>query len=234
MRKSPSLAKLRGELKSLKDPAKARILSGFFKTGPGQYGEGDRFYGITVPRSREISKRYLGLPLRDIERLLHSKIHEERFQALLLLVQRYPADPTAVYNAYLKNLKWINNWDLVDASAEHIVGAWLKDRDRGPLYRLAASKHLWSRRVAMVSTFHFIKLGQSRDTLELAKLLMKDEHDLIHKAVGWMLRELGKRVSGKILRKFLRENAARMPRTALRVAIERFSLQERRRWLAAA
>jgi 3-methyladenine DNA glycosylase AlkD len=228
---SKSLGSLRRELKRLADPAKAKILSGFFKTGPGQYGEGDVFYGIPVPLSREISRRYEDLPLRDIERLLHSRVHEERVQAVLLLVKRYKKDPAAVFKMYLKNLKWINNWDLVDGSAEHIVGAWLKDRDRDLLYRLAKSRHLWTRRVAMLSCFHYIKLGQTKDALALAELLLKDEHDLMHKAVGWMLRELGKRVSEKKLRDFLKKNAARMPRTALRYAIEKFPEGERRRWL---
>ncbi len=231
--KTPSLAAFRAELRKAAHPGKAQSALGFFKTGAGQYGEGDVFIGVTVPEQRRITKRYPGLPLADLERLLRSKIHEERLSALFMLVARYRSDPDAVVKLYLRNLKWVNNWDLVDSSAPQILGAWLLDKDRALLYRLARSKDLWERRVAMVSTQCFINAGESKDALKIAALLLDDGHDLIHKATGWMLREMGKKVSEKELNGFLRTHAAAMPRTALRYAIERLPEKERRRWMAA-
>ena len=227
---------VRSALNALKNPAKGKLLSGFFKTGKGQYAEGDIFLGITVPAQREVAKKFKSLPLPEILKLLRSKIHEERLTALILLGMRFqgrPEEREKIYKAYLKNLKWVNNWDLVDSSAHQIAGAWLEDKNRAPFYKLAKSKQLWERRVAMVGCYHFICAGEHDDAFAIAELLLKDEHDLMHKAVGWMLREVGKRASEGKLRGFLKKNAARMPRTALRYSIERFSDAERKRWLKA-
>jgi 3-methyladenine DNA glycosylase AlkD len=225
---------VRNELQRLKNPAKAKVLAGFFKTGPGQYGEGDLFLGITVPAQRLVAKKFAGLPLPEFQKLVRSTIHEERLTALLILgmkFQREKEQRPKIVAAFLRNLKWVNNWDLVDSSAHQILGAWLLDRDRALLYELAKSKVIWERRLAMVATYHFISKGEDKDAFAIAELLMKDEHDLMHKAAGWMLREAGKRVSEDRLRQFLKKNAARMPRTALRYSIERFSKAERGRWL---
>jgi len=229
------------------DPDRVPILQRFFKTGPGEYAEGDKFLGLTVPQLRALAKRYRGLPLRDTSRLLRSPIHEERLQALLLLVQAYrdgdADEQRRIFELYLRSTKFINNWDLVDCSAEHIVGAWLCGCSGGCLSRrspqnapetgaatltkLARSKSLWERRIAVLATFHFIKRGEFALTLQIARLLLRDEHDLIHKAVGWMLREVGKR-NLPAEEAFLRRHYRQMPRTMLRYAIER--LPERRRW----
>ena len=230
-------AAVRSALKKIANPAKASHSARFFKTGPGQYGEGDIFLGITVPQLRQVVKAHPALPLREIRALLHSKLHEERLAALLILTAQASAKAAtlahrkACFEFYVKNLKWVNNWDLVDSSAEYVVGAWLSDKDRNALYRMAKSKHLWTRRVAIISTFDFIKRGQHLDTFKIAEILLDDEEDLMHKAVGWMLREVGKRVDADRLRGFLKKNAARLPRTALRYSIERFSKAERDRWL---
>jgi 3-methyladenine DNA glycosylase AlkD len=238
MREKPlSTAKdVRAALAKLASPAKAKLLAGFFKTGPGQYGEGDRFLGITVPQQRALVKRFPGLPLKEAVALLQGGVHEERLTALIFMVQRFDkakaeAERAAVVKAYLANLKWVNNWDLVDLSAHEILGTWLRDKDRAILYKLAKSKVLWERRVAIVAAYHFIYHGESKVTLELAEALLGDEQDLMHKAVGWMLREVGKRVSVEDLRGFLRKHAADMPRTALRYAIERMNEAERKKWM---
>ena len=219
-------------LHALADPRRSEILRGVFKTGPGQYGEGDQFIGITVPRLRALSRECGTLPLPTLLELLRSPIHEARLFALIGLVRAFAAadesEKRRIYAAYLANTQFMNNWDLVDSSAEYIVGAWLADRDRKPLYRLARSKSLWERRIAIVATFHFIKRGEWLDTLSLAERLLGDEHDLMHKATGWMLREVGKRASLQALEKFLRQNAPRMPRTMLRYAIERLPESRRR------
>ncbi len=226
------LSKLRADIKRHANPAKAKLLQGFFKTGKGDYAEGDRFLGVTVPVLRSIAKRYPALPLADITKLLKSPIHEERFIALVLLVDRYKKGDektrTHIFNLYLKHTRYINNWDLVDTSAPHIVGPFCTP---ALLNRLARSPLLWDRRIAMLSTAHHIMRGKSRETLRLAKRFLRDEHDLIHKATGWMLREVGKRCSEKILRDFLDEHAHEMPRTMLRYAIEKFSKQEQKRYL---
>jgi 3-methyladenine DNA glycosylase AlkD len=210
------------------------VLSGFFKSGPGQYGEGDRFLGITVPAQRKVAREFAELPLEGIAELLASGVHEERLTGLIILTRRYEtgdeACKKACFDFYLANLAGVNNWDLVDSSAHQIVGSHLLERERKLLYRLAKSKNLWERRVAMIATYAFILEGESAETFAIAELLLDDDHDLIHKAVGWMLREVGKRVSPDELRRFLKKNAARMPRTALRYAIERFSPEERARW----
>jgi len=232
--KSPSLSALESDLAALADPVKAKILARFFKTGQGEYGEGDRFLGITVPLQRGVAKKYRALPLAEIEKLLASAVHEHRFTALEILVMQYEAgDEKAqekIFKFYLKQTGKINNWDLVDTSARYIVGRHLFNRDRALLYKLANSKSLWERRIAIVSTHYFISQGDVTDTFRLAEVLMGDRHDLIHKAVGWMLREAGKKSPVALLR-FLDEYAPAMPRTMLRYAIERLEPAERRLYL---
>lgn len=230
------LAKIQKDIRSHKDESRRKSLQRFFKTGPGEYAEGDIFIGLTVPQSRTLAKKYAEIPLQSIEGLLKSKIHEERLIALLILTKRFAdadeKEQTRIYKLYLKSTKYINNWDLVDTSAEYIVGPYILNRDRKVLDKLAQSKLIWDRRIAMLSTFHFIKQKESKETLRLAKILLQDEQDLIHKAVGWMLREVGKRVSEKDLLKFLDEHAVKMPRTMLRYSIERLSLKDRKRYMA--
>jgi len=214
------------------DPEKAAVLLRFFKTGKGEYAEGDRFLGLTVPATRGIARKYTGLPLGAIKALLRSPWHERRLCALLLLEERFAKENgpgrARIYELYLAHTRYINNWDLVDLSAPGIVGEWLKTRSRRPLYRLARSRDLWERRIAMIACFAFIYDGEAADALAIARLLLGDKHDLIHKAVGWMLREVGKRCSEKELSGFLRENYARLPRTTLRYAIERFPAGRRK------
>ena len=210
----------------------------FFKCGEGEYGEGDVFIGCTVPEQRQVAKQFKALSLIEADKLLTSKIHEERLTSLLILVNQFEnaTDENTrarIFRLYMKRIRFINNWDLVDSSAEYIVGGWLADKDRSLLDKLARSKHLWSRRIAMLATFHYIKQGEEADALRIATALLNDEHDLIHKAVGWMLREIGKRVSEKPLRAFLKQHAATMPRTMLRYAIERLPPAERANWLRA-
>ena len=219
------LKNLRKDLDLYASPKKAEGLKRFFKTGKGQYGEGDIFLGIQVPDSRKIARKYGGIPLEDVLRLLSSKIHEERLIALLIMVEKYRrADETGketLYKKYLENTQYINNWDLVDLSADKIVGSYLSDKPKDVLYSLAVSENLWERRIAVLSTFDFIKKGVCEDILNIAKILLNDPHDLIHKAVGWMLREAGKRCSQEVLEGFLLVNYKLMPRTMLRYAIER-------------
>ncbi|MFI5293873.1 MAG: DNA alkylation repair protein [Thermodesulfovibrionales bacterium] len=191
------LTQLKKDMEPLADPEKAKILARFFKTGKGQYGEGDVFLGIVVPKQRTVAKKYSGLPLRDIGRLLTSKIHEHRLVALIILANAYKNADTEgrerIVDFYLKQARNINNWDLVDLSAPNILGEYLLDKDRTVLYRLAGSKNLWERRIAIMSTFAFIRKNDFKDTLRICELLLNDSHDLIHKAAGWMLREVGKR-----------------------------------------
>jgi len=221
-------------LRGLANPQIAQHSQRFFKTGPGQYGEGDRFLGIRVPQLREQAKKIKDAPLAEVRYLLKSPYHEDRLCALLMLVQKFSqgnaADQKAVYELYLKNTRYINNWDLVDLSAYLIVGAYLADKDRRPLYTLARSKSLWERRIAIIATFHFIKNNQFTDTLDIAGLLLTDQEDLMHKAVGWMLREVGKRELG-VEKGFLKGHYLRMPRTMLRYAIEKFPENERLKYL---
>ncbi len=223
------------ELKMLANSEKAAGLSRFFKTGPGEYGEGDIFLGITVPAQREVAKLYRNLPLAEIQKLLKSKTHEHRFTALEILVMQYDAATSAaqkaLYNFYIRNTRYINNWDLVDTSVEYIVGPHLRDKPKTLLYKWAKSKNLWERRMAIVATFDFIRHEQFSDTLAISKLLLTDTHDLIHKASGWMLREVGKR-DKQVLTRFLNETATTMPRTMLRYAIERLTPKERAYYLA--
>jgi 3-methyladenine DNA glycosylase AlkD len=226
---------IRAEIRRLADLEKAKLLQRFFKTAPGQYGEGDVFAGITVPAIRKLVRKYRNIPLDGAVELLRSPIHEERLLALLIMVEQYRKGDDSVreriYRLYLKNTRHINNWDLVDLSAGHIVGAHLDGTDHTPLYRLARSKSLWERRIAILATFHDIMRGTPDHTLALADILLADRHDLIHKAVGWMLREVGKRCDAEILREFLRTRYRSMPRTMLRYAIERFAPNERKAYL---
>ncbi len=216
-------------------PGKAAILSRFFKTGPDQYGAGDKFLGIVVPDQRQVARMFYQVAtLKEIESLLRSPWHEERLTALLILVAQFKRAPESarerIYKLYLKNTKYINNWDLVDLTAPNIVGEWLMQRDRKILYRLAKSKLLWNRRIAILATFTFIRAGQFTDTIKIAEILMTDKHDLIHKAVGWMLREMGKR-DVVPLEVFLDKHVSHMPRTMLRYAIEKLPEHQRKYYL---
>lgn len=225
---------IRKALRKYASPKKAKILQGFFKTGPGEYAQGDLFIGVQVPATRAVAKKFQDLKRSQVACLLKSKIHEERFVALLILTMQYAqGDPRAresIYKFYLKNTRYINNWDLVDVSAEKIVGPFLVGKDKTPLFRLARSGSLWERRIAILSTFHFIKNHHFRETLQIAATLMNDKEDLIHKAVGWMLREVGKR-DQTCEEKFLKKYYKKMPRTMLRYAIERFPLLRRKAYL---
>lgn len=209
-------------------------MQGFFKTGPGQYGEGDRFLGSRVPDLRKVAREFASLSMTEIQSLLASPWHEERLLALVILVRQYAKgeerERNAIYALYLRSTGRINNWDLVDVSAPQIVGLHLLTRDRRPLYRLVKSRSVWERRIAIIATQQFIRGGEFEDTLALAEALLDDEHDLIHKAAGWMLREVGKR-DRRALEAFLDRHAATMPRTMLRYAIERLPPARRRRYL---
>lgn len=242
-----SLNRLRAELKAAADPERAKASAWFFKTGPGQYGEGDVFYGITVPTQRKIAKKYMNIVLADVEKLLQSKVHEERLTACIILVDQYKkADPKtkqAIYEFYLDHTSYINNWDIVDSSAPYIVGEYLwrnyaqdttkSQKALGVLTSLANSKSIWERRIAMLATFYFIDRGDIAEAFAVADMLLMDEHDLIQKAVGWMLREIGKRVSQEQEERFLMQHGRykQMPRTMLRYAIERFPEDKRQAYL---
>ena len=221
-------------LKGFADPAIAAHSQRFFKTGKGEYGEGDRFLGIRVPVLRKQARRFRHLALEEVTVLLRSRWHEERLCALFILVARFSQgaleDKAAIYKLYLAHTAYINNWDLVDSSAPHIVGAYLADKNRQPLFALAQSPSLWERRIAMLATLYLIRKNEFDDALEIAKILQNDAEDLIHKAVGWMLREVGKR-DGAVERAFLAEHYQQMPRTMLRYAIEKFPANERRKYL---
>ncbi len=224
------LNKIQGQLVTLSNPEDALFLQRYFKTGPGEYGEGDIFRGIRVPVLRRLSKENQDIPLELVERLLRSDYHEERFLALLILVHRYArgdkAVRTDIYDSYLGHTRFINSWDLVDLSSEQIVGAYLAEKSKAPLYQLARSSSLWERRIAILATFHYIKRGIFDETLAIAGMLLSDSEDLIHKAVGWMLREVGKRdLQREEL--FLAIHYNQMPRTMLRYAIEKFPLDKR-------
>lgn len=213
-------------LRDLADPVKAVQASRFFKTGPGQYGEGDKFLGVTVPDIRKVVKTFRDLPLHETEKLLVSDWHEDRLAALLILVWQYPrasgAKQREIYEFYLMHTAYINNWDFVDASAEFIVGPYLADKpDKlDVLKKLAHAELIWERRIAMLATFHYIKQGRADEALDIIDILLHDTHDLIRKATGWMLREIGKRVDRSVLLAYLDAHAHDMPRTTLRYAIE--------------
>jgi len=225
---------VRAALRKCSDKSHAEVLQRYFKTGPGEYGEGDQFIGVRVPAMRSVARRYRDLSLTDTLTLLQSAIHEERFLALVILKQKYRkgslGEQSEIYEKYLDNTQYINNWDLVDTSAEHIVGAYLSNRSRRPLYDLARSHCLWERRIAIMATFHFIRNDEFDETLKLAGMLVTDTEDLIHKAVGWMLREIGKR-GRSVEESFLNKYYQRMPRTMLRYAIEKFPEDVRQQYL---
>ena len=222
------------DLKKISSVAKAKTSSWFFKTGKGEYGEGDKFIGVSVPNQRLIAKKYLDLSHSEIKKLLESKIHENRFTALEILAMSFrksdSKNKAKIAKFYFKNKKYVNNWDLVDTSASYILGEYLSDKDRSILYKLAKSKVLWDRRIAVVATHSFIKKGDFVDIIELSKYLMNDKEDLMHKAVGWMLREVGKK-DRKTLIDYLNVNSKLMPRTALRYSIEHFSPTERKKFM---
>jgi len=228
------ISDLKKELRNFADFKKSNILLKFFKTGIGEYGEGDIFLGIIVPNTRKVAKKYIDLEFADIKELLYSKIHEERLCALLILVEKFSiADEKEmknVFNFYIKNTKQINNWDLVDLSAPKIIGAYLLNKPKNILYKMAVSKNLWKKRISIISTFTFIKAGKYSDSFKIAEILMDDKHDLIHKAVGWMLREIGKR-SLKDEISFLNKYYKKMSRTMLRYAIEKFPEEKRQFYL---
>jgi 3-methyladenine DNA glycosylase AlkD len=230
------LGKLRRRIQRAGDPDRAAFCQRYFKTGPGEYAEGDRFAGLTAAQVRAIAKEFRALPLGDVRTLLTSPIHEDRLVALLILVSQYrrgdEATREAVFHTYLASTKHINNWDLVDCSAEHVIGPHLRAlRRRSLLTRLAKSKSLWDRRIAIMSTFHYIRHNEFAETLRIARLLLRDGEDLIHKAVGWMLREVGKR-NLKVERAFLDRHGRAMPRTMLRYAFDKFPEPLRQSYLA--
>jgi 3-methyladenine DNA glycosylase AlkD len=222
------------ELRNVADPAVAEQLQRFFRTGPGQYGAGDRFLGVRVPLVRALARRYAALSPAECEALLQSEWHEARLLALLVLVRAYDRGSarvrTAIFDLYLRNTHRINSWDLVDISAEPIVGRHLRGGDTAVLTRLAQSTVLWERRIAMLATFHFTRNGEFDETLRIADLLLSDDHDLVHKAVGWMLREVGKR-NRAVLDTFLAERYRHMPRTMLRYSIEKLEPARRLQYL---
>lgn len=224
-------------LEALGSPEKAKNSAWFFKTGPGQYGAGDLFWGITVPEQRKIARQYKELPLKEVTQLLQSPVHECRLTALLIWVHQYQEGDRktqqAIYDTYLRNTKWINNWDLVDSSADKIVGAHLGNSYKPVLTKLAKSKDLWEKRIAVIACFYHIKKGDPKPAFYIIDFLKYDEHDLIQKAVGWMLREIGKRCSREALLAWLLtdQQYTRLPRTTLRYAIEHFESQDRKAFL---
>ena len=225
---------IKNDLMKCANSEKAKVLSRFFKTGKGQYAERDVFLGIMVPELRKVAKRYPDLPLKELRRLLSSRIHEHRLISLLILVGEYKrADRKGrkkIADFYLANTRHINNWDLVDLSAPQILGNYLLDNDRSVLFRLAKSGKIWERRISVMATFAFIRNGRFEDTLRIAEMLLHDDHDLIHKAVGWMLREIGKK-DRKTEEEFLKKHYRGMPRTMLRYAIEKFGEKKRASYL---
>jgi 3-methyladenine DNA glycosylase AlkD len=235
MATAAALNSVRRDIRKLARPDRARSNKSFFKTGRGEYGAGDRFLGVTVPQLRTLAREYRDMPLKYVAALLRSRWHEERLLALLILVRQYVHADTrtrrSIHRLYLRNTRSINNWDLVDSSAAQIVGAHLDMRDRRVLRRLARSPSVWERRIAMIATYHYIRQKDFKDALAIAALLRRDEHDLIHKAVGWMLREIGKR-DRRAEERFLRKHARTMPRTMLRYAIEKFPPTLRRKYMA--
>jgi 3-methyladenine DNA glycosylase AlkD len=229
-----TIQQIKKRLKQLANKEKAKILQRFFKTCPGEYGEGDVFIGVKVPDLRKVAKDFHDIAIKDVIILLESAIHEERLLALLILVSKYvKGNETAkkeIYKLYLNKTKFINNWDLVDVTAQHIVGDYLMDKNKEPLYSLARSENLWERRISVMATFCFIKRERYEDTLKIAKILLNDKEDLIHKAVGWMLREIGKR-DMVIEETFLKQHYKEIPRTMLRYAIEKFPELKRQQYL---
>jgi 3-methyladenine DNA glycosylase AlkD len=234
-KKPPTLTLLRRKIAAAGTPERAAGVARYFKTGAGEYGEGDKFLGLNAAQMKALAREGRGLSLEDTLKLLHSGWHEERSIALLILVdgseRGTPAEQKAIRRVYLGNTEYVNNWDLVDASAPAIVGSAIESDGTKLLERLAKSKSLWERRIAMVATHRATRRGDLAPALLIAERLLGDEHDLMHKAVGWMLREVGKR-DANVLRAFLKKHAATMPRTALLYSIERFSPDERKRWIS--
>jgi len=225
------ISEIRDKLGKMTDKKRAEILQRFFKTGKGEYGEGDIFIGIKLPDQKALAEEYKDISLKDIEKLLKSKVHEERSLALGILKKQYgKGDNKKIVDFYLKHTKFINNWDLVDTSAPHILGDWLLEKDRKILYKLAESNNLWEKRISIIATLTFIRNSDFKDCFKISKILLKDEQDLIHKAVGWMLREVGKR-DLKIEEDFLKKYYEKMPRTMLRYAIEKFPEKRRQVYL---
>jgi 3-methyladenine DNA glycosylase AlkD len=227
------IEKIKKELRKKASKQKAKILQGFFKTGKGEYGEGDIFLGVTVPETRKVAIKYKNISLKDTKSLLKSKIHEERLCALLILVHLFNTEKEKqkeIVDFYLKNTKFFNNWDLVDLSAHKILGPWYYDKEKSILYNLAKSKNLWEKRISILTTFHFISKNKFDDALKIASIHLNDKHDLMHKAVGWMLREIGKR-NLKTEEDFLKKHYKNMPRTMLRYAIEKFPDEKRKAYL---
>ena len=225
-----SLTEIRKAISKQKNPTQALVLQRFFKTGKGEYGAGDIFYGIKVPEQRTIAKQFMDLGLDNLKTLIRSKVHEERLIAAFILVDQYKRGDEKkkkiIFDFYLKNRKGINNWDLVDLSAPKIVGMHLLDKEKKMLYKFANSKDLWEKRISIISTQTFIREHFYEDTLNISKILLHDKHDLIHKAVGWMLREIGNR-DLETEEEFLKKHYKTMPRTMLRYAIEKFPEQKR-------
>lgn len=229
-----AISQLQKELRALGSKEKVLIYQYYFKTGPGEYAEGDKFLGITMPETRKAVTPHSNLSLKELKTILQSKYNDERLAALLILVKQFekgnPAQQKRIYNFYMQNKKQINNWNLIDLSADKIVGEYLKDKPKGILYTLARSKNLWERRIAIIATFQYIKENNFTETLKIAAILLSDSHDLIHKATGWMLREVGKR-DQKVEEQFLKSCYKQMPRTMLRYAIERFPEAKRQAYL---
>lgn len=217
------------------NPERAKHSLRFFKTGKGEYGEGDRFIGLNTPEVKNLVKEFTDLPYSEVQKALEGKFHEERLVGLLLLVKRFEKgndeEKKKVFEMYVDNTKHINNWDLVDVTADKIVGPYLKDQDKSPLYKFSKSKSLWERRIAIISTYCYIKNANPKETLKIAEILLHDKEDLIHKAVGWMLREIGKQCGEEKEEEFLKKYYRTMPRTMLRYAIERFTEEKRRMYL---
>ncbi len=228
------LTQLKQELQQHASKEKATIYARFFKTGKGEYGEGDKFLGLTVPEQRALAKKYVTLPFADIEQLLDSPYHEHRLTGLIILVYKYEKaqdeEKGKIIDFYIKHKHRANNWDLIDCVADKLLGKYLIDKDKSLLYELATSQSLWDRRIAIITTFEFIKNDKFDDTMRIAELLLQDKHDLIHKAVGWMLREVGKR-NQEIEETFLKKHYKQMPRTMLRYAIERFDKNKQQVYL---
>lgn len=227
---------IKQDFEKVSDKERVKDLSRFFKTGEGEYGEGDKFIGVDLPKQRVIAKKFFKeATLKDVEELLKSPIHEYRLTALIILTYKFPKSSTEekkeIYNFYLDHLQFINNWDLVDASAERIVGEYLLDKDRSIIYKLAKSDHLWTQRVSLLTTFQFIKNNQFEDALKLSEFFLNTKHDLIQKAAGWMLKEIGKR-DEKVLTNFLDKHYKKMPRTMLRYCIEKLSESQRKHYLS--
>jgi len=228
------LEELKGELDKHKNPKRAEHDSRYFKTEPGEYGEGRISFGIKTEIIRDLAKKYAGLPMRGVQELLSSGISDYQSTALRVLIHKFrkadEQDRGDIFNFYIRNIRNINNWDLVDISAPHIVGVFLEDKKKNKLYELAQSKNMWEKRIAIISTFAFIKKDEFVDALRISEILLNDSHDLIHKAIGWMLREIGKR-NEKILEDFLKNHYSQIPRTTLRYAIEKFEEDKRKKYL---